>query len=172
MEIQRWDLQKERGGSDMALVRFRPFGSALDPFRDLTDIQSEVNRLFDNFFGRPSQGQATGMNRVWTPAVDMYETKDELVVAAELPGLNEKEIHLSISGDMLTIKGERQWTREVKQDQDYRGERWFGRFERTLPIPIPVQADKVKATYRDGVLTVTLPKAEELKPKEIKIEVA
>lgn len=156
----------------MALVRFRPFANAVDPFRDLSDIQSEVNRLFDNFFGTPSQGQATGLDRVWAPAVDMYETKDELVVAAELPGLNEKEIHLSISGDMLTIKGERQWSREVKQEQYYRGERSFGRFERTLPLPIPVQADKVKATYHDGVLTVTLPKVDEIKPKEIKINLA
>jgi HSP20 family protein len=156
----------------MALVRFRPFQNTVDPFRDLNDIQSEVNRLFDNFFSRPTQGQGTGMDRVWAPAVDMYETKDELVVAAEIPGLNEKDIHLSISGDMLTIRGERQWNRETKQEQYYRGERWFGRFERTLPLPIPVQADKVKATYRDGVLTVMLPKAEEIKPKEIKIELA
>ena len=103
--------------------------------------------------------------------MDVYETKDELVLSAELPGLNEKDIHLSITGDMLTLRGERQWSQEVKQDSVYRIERWFGKFERTLPLPIPVQADKVKATYRDGVLTVRLPKAEEVKPKEIKIDV-
>ena len=156
----------------MALVRFRPFSSAVDPFRDLSDIQSEMNRLFDGFFGRPSQvGQVGGMERVWAPAVDMYETKDELVITAELPGLTEKDIHLSITGDMLTIRGERRWDQEVKQENYYRGERWFGKFERALPLPIPVQAEKVKASYRDGVLTVTLPKAEEIKPKEIKIDV-
>jgi HSP20 family protein len=156
----------------MALVRFRPFGTAVDPFRDMSDIQSEVNRLFDNFFGRPSQSQGSGMERVWAPAVDMYETRDELVVTAEVPGLNEKDIHLSITGDMLTIKGERNWNEEVKQEQFYRSERWFGRFERSLPLTVPVQADKVKASYRDGVLTVKLPKAEEIKPKEIKIDLA
>jgi HSP20 family protein len=156
----------------MALVRLRPFSSALDPFRDLSDIQSEMNRLFDGFFGRPSQvGQVGGMERVWAPAVDMYETKDELVITAELPGLTEKDIQLSITRDMLTIRGERRWDQEVKQDNYYRGERWFGKFERALPLPIPVQAEKVKASYRDGVLTVTLPKAEEIKPKEIKIDV-
>jgi HSP20 family protein len=155
----------------MALVRFRPFGQAVDPFRDLGDIQSEMNRLFDGFFGRPG-GQSSGMERVWAPAVDVYETKDELVVNAELPGLNEKDIHLSITSDMLTVRGERQWNHEVKQESYYRGERWYGKFERTLPLPIPVQADKVKATYRDGVLRITLPKVEEIKPKEIKIEVA
>jgi len=156
----------------MALVRFRPFSSAVDPFSGLSDIRSEMNRLFDGFFGRPSQvGQVGGMERVWAPAVDMYETKDELVITAELPGLNEKDIHLSITGDMLTIRGERRWDQEVKQENHYRSERWFGKFERTLPLPIPVQAEKVKASYRDGVLTVTLPKAEEIKPKEIKIDV-
>jgi HSP20 family protein len=156
----------------MALVRFRPFGDMLEqpPFRDLGDIQHEMNRLFDTFFGRP--GQVAARERVWAPAVDMYETKDELVVTAELPGLNEKDIHLSITGDMLTLRGERQWTHDVKQDNVYRGERWFGKFERALPLPIPVQPDHVKASYRDGVLTVTLPKADEIKPKEIRIDVA
>jgi len=156
----------------MAFVRFRPFSSAVDPFSDVSDIQSEMNRLFDGFFGRPSQvGQVGGIERVWAPAVDMYETKDELVITAELPGLTEKDLQLSITGDMLTIRGERRWDQEVKQDNYYRGERWFGKFERALPLPIPVQADKVKASYRDGVLTVTLPKVEEIKPKEIKIDV-
>jgi len=154
----------------MALVRFRPLGTAVDPFRDVSDIQSEVNRLFDGFFGRPSQVGA--MERVWAPAVDMYETKDELVVTAELPGLNEKDIHLSISGDVLTLRGERIWNQEVKQESYYRGERWFGKFERSVPLPMPVQADKVSASYRDGVLTVKLPKVEEIKAKEIKIDVA
>ena len=153
----------------MAIARFRPFSSNLDPFRDLTDIQSEMNRLFDGFFGRPSA--AVAAERVWPPAVDVYETKDELVLSAELPGLNEKDIHLSIVGDVLNVRGERQWNQEVKQESYYRGERWYGKFERSLPLPMPVQADKVTATYRDGVLTITLPKVEEIRPKEIKIDV-
>ena len=112
------------------------------------------------------------MERVWAPAVDMYETKDELVITADLPGLNEKDIHLSITGDMLTLQGRSAASNpEVKQESYYRGDRWFGKFERTLPLPIPVQADKVKASYRDGVLTIKLPKVEEIKPKEIKIDV-
>ncbi len=151
----------------MAIARFRLFSSSVDPFRDLNDMQSEMNRLFDSFFGRPSP--AVGVERVWAPAVDVYETKDELVLSAELPGLNEKDIHLSITGDILTLRGERQWNAETKGDSFYRSERWFGKFERALPLP--VQADKVKAKYRDGVLTVSLPKAEEIKPKEIKIDV-
>ena len=154
----------------MAIVRFRPYGSIVDPSGGFSEIQSEMNRLFDSFFGRPSQ--AGGTERVWAPAVDMYETKDELVVATELPGLDEKDIHLSITGDMLVLRGERRFNQEVKGESYYRGERWFGKFERALPLPIPVQADKVKASYRDGVLTVTLPKADEIKSKEIKINVA
>lgn len=153
----------------MALVRFRPVSSAVDPFRDLSDVQSEMNRLFDSFFGRSTQAGVP--ERVWAPAVDMYETKEALVLTAELPGIREKDVHLSITGDMLTLRGERHWDQEVKQENYYRGERWFGKFERALPLPIPVQSDKVKASYRDGVLTVTLPKAEEIKSKEIKIDV-
>ncbi|RPJ31805.1 MAG: Hsp20/alpha crystallin family protein [Planctomycetaceae bacterium] len=154
----------------MAIVRFRPFSQAVDSFRDFGDMQAEVNRLFDNFLGRPAQ-QPGSMERVWAPAVDMYETKDALMVAAELPGLDEKDIHLSIIGDVLSVRGERQWNQEVKQESYYRGERWYGKFERSLPLPMPVQADKVTAQYRDGVLTITLPKVEEIRPKEIKIDV-
>jgi HSP20 family protein len=154
---------------DMALIRFRPFSQTLDPSRDLTDIQAQMNRLFDNFLGQPVPSGST--ERVWAPAVDMYETKNEVLVSAELPGLNEKDIHLSITGDLLTIQGERQWN-DDKEASHYRRERWFGKFERTLSLPVPVEAGHVKATYRDGVLTVKLPKVEEIKPKEIKIDVA
>lgn len=154
----------------MALIRFQPFPETLDPSRDLTDIQTQMNRLFDNFLGQPTPSAA--MERVWAPAVDMYETQNEVVVSAELPGLNEKDIHLSITGDLLAIQGERQWSDDAKDGGHYRRERWFGKFERTLSLPMPVETGRVKATYRDGVLTVKLPKVEEIKPKEIKIDVA
>jgi HSP20 family protein len=154
----------------MALIRFRPFSQALDPSRDLTDIQTHMNRLFDNFLGQPS---ASGlMERRWAPAVDMYETENEVVISAELPGISEKDIHLSITGDLLTIQGERHGGDEVQDGSHYRRERWFGKFERALALPMPVETGQVKATYRDGVLTVKLPKVEEIKPKEIKIDVA
>ena len=140
-----------------------------DPFREVGDFRSELNRVFDGFFGRT--GTMPGGDRVWAPAVDMYETKDDLVVTAELPGVNEKEVQLSITGDVLSLKGERTLNQDTSQENFHRGERWYGRFERHLSLPISVQADKVKATYRDGVLTITLPKAEEIKPKSIKIDV-
>jgi HSP20 family protein len=153
----------------MTIVRWRPIGQSVDrwdPFQEVGDLQSEMNRMFDGFFGR----SLPGMDRVWVPAIELYETKDDLVATVELPGMNEKDIQLSITGDVLTIKGERAVT-SSEHENVYRSERWYGKFERSLPLPIPVQASKVKATYRDGVLTINLPKAEELKPKAIKIDV-
>jgi HSP20 family protein len=155
----------------MALERWRPFGGSVarwEPFRDVSDIQQEVNRLFDSFFGRPAM-QAT--ERMWVPPVDMYETKDDLHVSFELPGVREKEVNVSITNDVLSVKGERKWDTEIKDEGYHRVERVYGKFERAVPLPMPVQADKVKATYRDGVLEIRLPKAEEVKPKEIKIDI-
>jgi HSP20 family protein len=155
----------------MALERWRPFGVAerWEPLRNLSDIQGEVNRLFDTFFGRPPV--ASPVDRGWAPPVDMYETKDDLVVSVEVPGVREKDISVSITGDVLTVKGERQFAHEVKDESFYRVERTYGKFERNIPLPMPVQADKVKASYRDGVLEVRLPKADEVKPKQIKVDI-
>ena len=149
--------------------RRRPYGTERwEPFRNVNDIQGEMNRLFDSFFGRPATVAAG--ERMWAPLVDMYETKDDLFVTLELPGVREKDVHVSITGDMLTVKGERRFESDVKDEGYYRLERVYGKFERSMPLPIPVQADKVKATYRDGVLEIRLPKVEEVKPKEIKID--
>ena len=154
----------------MAMGRWRPFGlSTMDqrePFR-VADIQSEVNRLFDNFAGRP----AMAAGRVWAPLVDMYATKDDLVLTLELPGVNEKDVSVTITGDLLTVTGERKFEEQVKEQDFLRMERTYGKFERLIQLPMAVQADRVKATYRDGVLEIRLPKAEELKPKEIKIDI-
>jgi len=152
--------------------RWRQFGIAdRQPFGNLMDIQGEVNRLFDNFLGRPAPaGGASG--RAWLPAVDMHETKDDLVLKVELPGVREKDVAVSITGDLLTIRGERRWDEAENRDQKLLHiERVYGHFERLIQLPLAVQADKVKASYRDGVLEVTLPKAEELKPREIKIDI-
>jgi HSP20 family protein len=143
--------------------------SRWEPFRELSDIQQEMNRLFDAFFGRPTTVQAG--ERLWVPLADMWETRDDLYVAFEVPGVKEKDISVSITGDLLTVKGERKWDKELKEENFHRLERVYGRFERSVPLPVPVQADKVKATYRDGVLEIRLPKAEEVKPKEIKIDI-
>lgn len=149
----------------MAVERWSPFTRSVerwDPFRDLSEIKAEMNRLFDTFFGRPIR---VGLDdRTWAPVVDVYETKDELVVSAELPGVNEKGIQVSMTGDLLTVKGERRHERETKEENYHRLERFCGKFERNIPVPVPVESDKITATYRNGMLEIHLRKAEEVKP--------
>ena len=157
----------------MTVLRWRPMGQGLEPWvgvREVGDIQSEVNRLFDSFFGRSAQGGSS--DRSWAPGADMFETKEDLVIKVDLPGMSEKDVQVSITGDLLSLKGERKESEEaVTPEQYFRAERWTGRVERIFQLPIPVQADHVRASYREGVLTVTLPKVEAVKPKEIKIDV-
>jgi HSP20 family protein len=109
---------------------------------------------------------------MWLPAVDVHETKDDLVLSFDIPDVTEKDVQLTITGDLLTLRGERRFEREAPEDNYHRVERLYGRFERSVQLPMTVQTDKVKASYRDGVLEVKLPKAEEIKPREIKIDLA
>jgi HSP20 family protein len=154
----------------MVMERWRPFGlSTMDrwePFR-VSDIQTEVNRLFDNIVGRP----ASASGRPWVPPADMYASKDDLILKLELPGVSEKDVTVSITGDVLMVKGERRFEQETKEQDLLHVERTYGKFERLIQLPFAVQSDRVKATYRDGVLEIRLPKADELKPKEIKIDI-
>ena len=138
----------------MAMVRWTPFGTS---------------DLFDTFFGGPMN--TAPMTRAWLPAVDMHETKDDLVLTVEVPGVSEKDVKVTINGDLLSIRGERRVDDEAKERQYMHVERVYGQFERLIQLPMGVQADKVRATYRDGLLQVTLPKAEELKPREVKIDI-
>jgi len=125
-----------------------------------------MNQIFDH-----ALGQSAGMmDRSWAPPADMGETPDELIVYVDLPGLSEKDIRVAITGDLLMIQGERPLREPNQEASPYRRERWFGKFERTFALPIPVEAGRIRATYREGVLIVRLPKAEGVKPKEIKIQ--
>ena len=155
----------------MAIERWRPLGTLMDrdPFRD---IQNEMNRLFDSFLGRPTATETGAGSRLWMPIVDMYETADDLKLIFELPGVREKEISLSITGDVLTVKGERQAIEQPSNGNYLHMERVYGKFERSIRLPIPVQAGRVKATYRDGVLEVRVPKAEEARTREIEVQVS
>jgi HSP20 family protein len=117
-----------------------------------------MESLFDRF-----------AERRWFPAADVSETKDEMVLTFDIPGVTEKDLTLSITGDLLTLKGERRFEADEK-DMYHRVERVYGRFERSVQLPATVQTDKVTARYRDGVLEIKLPKAEEAKPREIKID--
>ena len=156
----------------MAIDRWQLFrsGDRWDPFRGGGDIQTEMNRLFNTFVGHPA---TTAMGeRMWLPAVDVHETKDDLILSFDIPGVAEKDVHLTITGDLLTLRGERRFEREAPENSYHRVERLYGRFERSVQLPMTVQTDTVRASYRDGVLEVRLPKAEEIKPREIKIDLA
>jgi len=156
----------------MAIERWNPFGNTVErwqPLRSVADLQSEMNRLFDGVFGHPAT-MVTG-ERLWAPRVDVYETKDDVVLSFELPGVSEKDVNVSITGDLLTVKGERRFEQDLKDESYHRLERIYGKFERTVQLPMPVQGDKVKAIYREGILKVQLPKADEVKPREIKINI-
>jgi HSP20 family protein len=155
----------------MPVERWHPFRfERVEPIRDLAHMQNQMNRVFDDFFG--TRAQPTLVDRVWAPAIDIYETREELVVVAEVPGVKEKDIQLSIVENVLSLKGQRLPAGDVKEESYHRIERWTGGFERYIQLPVPVQADKVRASYRDGVLEVRLPKIEAVKPREIKIEVS
>mgnify|MGYP005838469767 CR=1 FL=1 len=140
--------------------------SRWDPFRDLSVLQDRINRIFNDATRGSSEGAST---RTWAPVVDIAETDNDLVVRAELPGMKREDIDVEVTGESLTIRGERKFDEDAK-DQYIRVERPYGPFQRSFTIGVPVQADKVKAAYRDGILEVTIPKAEEVKPKKIEIK--
>jgi len=141
-----------------------------DPFRDMVSIRDEIDRLFDGFFGKMPARKAD-MEGIWAPLVDVEEDKENILVRAELPGMKKEDIKISVSEGRLHIAGERSREKEEKEGTYHRIERAYGRFERVLPLPVEVEAGKTKATYKDGMLEVRLPKAEKAKPKEIGIEV-
>jgi HSP20 family protein len=139
------------------------------PLDQLSTLRTQINRLFEAPFGEWSRGSE--FFDVWSPSLDLYEDKDNLVVKAELPGLKKEEINISFHDGALHISGERKQEGEHKEGETYRSERFYGRFHRTIGLPRPVDANNIKANYKDGVLTVTLPKSEEAKPKQIEVNV-
>jgi len=152
----------------MSLIRYQtPTMSTWSPFDRLASLRDEMDRLFD--FNFPSRD--TGLFSGWSPALDLYDDKDALVVSAELPGMKKEEINISLHENVLTISGERRHERENKEGETFRSERYFGKFQRSVSLPTKVQVNGVKASYKDGILTVQLPKAEEAKPKQIEVNV-
>jgi HSP20 family protein len=145
----------------MAIVRW-------EPFRDLFTTQDRFNRLFfSRFFGDEPLAATP-----WTPAVDIYETDHDLLIKAELPGVDPKDVEARVEDETLYLKGERKFENEVKEENYHRVERAYGSFARSFALPSSVNPDKVTAEYKDGVLTLTMPKREEAKPKTIKINVS
>jgi HSP20 family protein len=140
------------------------------PFRELETMRREMDRLWDSFFQRgPARRVEEGAE--WLPSLDVSETKNDIVVKAEVPGMDAKEIDISLSGDTLTLKGEKKQEKEEKAENYHLIERSYGAFTRSIRLPVNVQSDKISASYKNGVLKITLPKSEEAKTKEIKIKV-
>lgn len=154
----------------MALIRWRPRGE-MDPFRNLMGIQDEMNRLFDFSLGRLPSDCMGLFEGEWAPAVDVYEDENKVVVKAELPGMTDKDIDVNILNNTLIIKGEKKKEEEKKEQSYYRLERSYGAFQRSITLPSHVAADKVKASFKNGILEIELPKKEEAKPKQIKVNV-
>ena len=138
-----------------------------EPFRDLVSLQQAMDRLLEDSYVRPGRLLPAGTGAL---VVDMYETDDAIVVKSAIPGIKPEDIDISITVDTLTIKGETKSQEEVEEENYIRRERRYGSFCRSLAIPLPVLADKAEAEFEDGVLTLTLPKAEEIKPKAIKVK--
>ena len=140
-----------------------------DQSRGLT-LQDEVNRLFEDKFTRERSGHAD--LATWAPPIDIYETENELVVKAELPGFQDKDIDVRITNNTLTIRGERKFEKDIKEDNYLRIERAYGSFMRSFSLPNTVSSENIRADYRNGVLTLRMAKREESKPKQIKISVS
>jgi HSP20 family protein len=140
-----------------------------DPFRDLRNLQEEVNRLFTGNIGRTydDEGIARGS---WQPSVDIYENKDHIVLEAELPGMNREEFDLSIENNVITLRGERRFEKRDDTDNYHRVERAYGSFTRSFTLPNTVSAEGANAEYRNGVLRVTIPKRAETKARRIEVQ--
>ena len=141
-----------------------------EPFRGISSLHDQVNRLFEDTFFR-GRGDDSAINH-WSPAVDIYETGSELVIKADLPEINEKDLDIRIENSTLTIRGDRKFEKTVSEENYLRVERAFGSFTRSFSLPNSVNTEAVQADYRHGVLTVKLPKREEAKPKQIKVGVS
>jgi HSP20 family protein len=155
----------------MSLIRWNP-GRDLATFpSDVLNMQREINRMFDSFFRGGTQDDGTLFPSVWTPAVDIAEHENEYLVKVELPGVSKDDVKITMQENILTIRGEKKQEKETKESNLHRVERSYGSFQRSFTLPTTVKSDKIEASYKDGILSVTLPKAEEAKPKQIEVKV-
>jgi len=145
----------------MAIIRW-------DPFRDMVTLREKMNRLFEDSLTQKGEEKDL-ISSNWAPAVDIYETANELVLTAEVPGIEEKDIEIKIEDNTLTLKGERKFEKETKEENFHRIERSYGSFFRAFTLPSSIDPEKIQAEHENGVLRVVMPKRQELKPKMVKI---
>lgn len=146
----------------MAIVKYNPFG-------DLRTLQEQMNRLLDMAWSKESGEELR--EGVWQPPVDIFEDENGVVIKVELPGIDQKDIDVRIEDNTLTIRGERKHDQEVKKENYHRVERYYGSFQRSFSLPTTIDRETVKAVCDKGILTITLPRREETKPKQINVEV-
>jgi HSP20 family protein len=142
-----------------------------DPFRDLITLQDRMNRLFDESM-RGARTTPDESTTSWSPAVDIYETENEVVLKAELPEVNQKDIDIQVENNTLTLRGERKFDETIKRENYHRIERPYGLFSRSFTLPNMVEQENIKAEYKDGILRIEMPKRDESKPKQIKVAVS
>jgi len=142
--------------------------SRFEPFRGYSSLQDQINRIFNESFDRSNEESSI---TTWAPAVDIYETEHELVVKADLPDVKPEELDIRVENNILTIRGERKFEKKVSESNYLRVERSYGTFSRSFSLASTVNSEAIKADYKNGVLTLTVPKREEAKPKQIKVNV-
>ena len=146
----------------MAIIRW-------DPFRDVVTLRERMNRMFEDVFsGRAEEGKELTTS-TWAPSVDIFETERELVLTAEIPGIDEKDVEIKIEDNTLSLKGERKFEKETKEENYHRIERSYGSFYRAFTLPNSIDPDRIQATHENGVLKITMPKRDELQPRKVKI---
>jgi HSP20 family protein len=145
----------------MAIIRW-------DPFRDMVTLRERMNKLFEDMAA--SRGEEKDLTTSsWAPAVDIYETENEVVLTAEIPGIEEKDVEIKVEDNTLTLRGERKFEKETKEENYHRIERAYGSFFRSFTLPNYVDQDKIEAEHENGILKIRMPKRAELKPRKVKI---
>lgn len=142
-----------------------------DPFKDLLSLQERMNRLFEESLSKSKRPDEAMMGSSWTPAIDVYETENQVVMKAEVPGMTKSDINVEVKDNVITLRGERRFQKDVKEENYYRIERNYGKFQRSFTLPFEVDRDRIEAHYHDGVLEVVIPKSEKTKQKQIEVKV-
>lgn len=148
----------------MAIVRW-------EPFRNMVTLQDRINRMFDDVFSRAGDHEEETMIADWRPSVDIYDNATAIVIKTEIPGVAKEDVSVEVRENVLILKGERKIEKEEAEGTYYRKERLYGKFQRSFTLPVETEAEKIKASFKDGVLVLEIPKPEEKKPKQIAINI-
>lgn len=147
----------------MAIVRWQPYGA-------VASLQNSINKLFNDAFSRANIDEDFALS-AWKPVVDIFDKEDAIVIHAELPGVKKEDVTIEVKDNILTLRGERSESKEIKEDKYYRKERTFGSFHRAFSLPAAINPDTIKANFKDGILEIEIPKPEEQKPKQVTISI-